>query len=105
MPRSADMHALKNDPRKLLGVGCGATEEDIRKAYLSKIKEYPPERSPVEFEKIRDAYDVLRTPRKRIYAMLDSVDPSASIESLFDGATIKRRFVGPAPWLAALKER
>ena len=35
------------DPRQVLGVAASATEEDIRAAYLLKVKEHPPDRSPV----------------------------------------------------------
>ena len=46
-----------------LGVSATASEEEIRAAYLSKVKEFPPDRSPLEFEAIRDAYDALCDPR------------------------------------------
>ena len=91
--------------RQILGVAPEATDEDIRAAYLRKIKEYPPDRAPVEFERVRDAYDYLRDPRRRARDLLFSEDPLPRLESLLEGQRAQRRFVGPKPWLAAMKEK
>ena len=92
------------DVLAILGVSADAADEEIRAAYLRKVKEHPPDRSPEEFERIRDAYEVLRDPKRRTHFMLLSVDPEAPLPSLFDGRQAARRFVGPQPWLAVLKE-
>lgn len=89
----------------ILGVGLEAGDEEIRAAYLRKVKEFPPDRAPVEFERIRDAYELLRDPRRRTLHMLLSVDPHEPLESLLNGAPVPRKFVGPEPWLAVLKEK
>ncbi len=91
------------DPREVLGVNQDAGEEQIRAAYLSKVKEHPPDRSPEEFERIRDAYDSLRDPRRRMRASLISVDPVAPFASVVEGNARQRRFTGPQPWLEVLK--
>jgi curved DNA-binding protein CbpA len=93
------------DPREVLGVSPTATEEDIRAAYLLKVKEYPPDRSPEQFERIRDAYQMLRDRRQRARHLLFSVDPKAPLASLVDDHPRLRQFVGPQPWLAVLRER
>jgi curved DNA-binding protein CbpA len=38
------------DPYAVLGLGPGAEDEQIRAAYLAKLKQFPPDRSPAEFE-------------------------------------------------------
>jgi len=91
------------DALEILGLSSGATEEDIRAAYLRKVKEHPPERSPEEFEKIRDAYETLRDPRRRMRNLLLAADPGAPLVSLIEGQPSERRFVGPEPWLEVLK--
>lgn len=91
------------DALEILGLADGAGEEEIRAAYLRKVKEHPPERSPEEFEKIRDAYETLRDPRRRMRALLLAGDPTAPLVSLLDGLPPLRRFVGPGPWLEVLK--
>ena len=91
------------DPRQALGVSPDAGDEEIRAAYLRKVKEHPPDRSPEEFERIRDAYDSLRDPRRRMRDTLLSVDPSAPFASTFEVKTPPRRFAGPQPWLEVLK--
>ena len=94
-----------DDPSEILGLSIDASLEQIRAAYLQKVREHPPERFPVEFEKIRDAYEILKDPRKRILTMFAKADPSAPLVSLLAGETAKRRFVGPEIWLAAMKEK
>ena len=92
-------------PYEVLGVSPDADDERIRAAYLGKIKQYPPDRSPAEFEQVRDAYDLLRDRRRRTQHTLFSVDPDAPLESLLVGMDNDRQFAGPGPWLAVLKER
>jgi len=93
------------DPTGVLGVARDATDEDIRAAYLSKVREHPPDRSPEQFEKIRDAYEILRDPRRRLHHRLFSVDPRASLVSVFADDAPPRRFVGPGSWLEVLQGR
>jgi len=93
-----------SDPHAVLGVGPEADDEQIRAAYLCKLKEYPPDRCPAEFERVRDAYELLRDRRRRSQHTLFSCDPEAPLESLLDGTAGERKFAGPEPWLAVLKE-
>jgi len=68
------------------------------------VKEHPPDRSPEEFERIRDAYDSLRDPRRRMRDRLLSVDPFAPFVSIIE-LKARHRFAGPRPWLEVLKEK
>ena len=91
------------DAREVLGVGQDAGEEEIRGAYVRKVKEHPPDRSPEEFERIRDAYDSLRDPRRRMRDRLVSVDPFAPLATAIERKARQRRFAGPQPWLKVLE--
>ena len=91
------------EPREVLGVNEDASEEEIRTAYVRKVKEHPPDRSPEEFERIRDAYDSLRDPRRRMRDRLLSADPFAPLASTIELKKRQRRFAGPQPWLEVLK--
>ena len=93
------------DARQVLGIGYDAGDEEIRAAYLRKIKEHPPETSPEQFEKIRDSYETLRDPRRRARDLLLSADPETPLVSLLDGQKPARRHAGPLPWLQALKQK
>ena len=70
------------DPRQVLEIDAEAGEEEIRAAYLRKVKEYPPDRSPREFERVRDAYEMLRDPRRRTRSLLLAADPRQPLVSL-----------------------
>lgn len=93
-----------DDPYQVLGIPPEAGDEEIRAAYLRKVKEYPPDRAPREFEKVRDAYEILRDPRRRTHYLVLSADPKLPLVSLLEGRTSERRFTGPEPWLAVVRE-
>ena len=95
----------QEDPREVLGIEAEAGDEEIRAAYLRKVKEYPPDRSPREFERVRDAYDMLRDPRRRTRQMLQAADPKQPLASLLDGLKAQRHFTGPEAWLAVSREK
>lgn len=68
-----------NDPYEILGVDNQADEPAIRQRYLELVRQNPPEREPERFAAIRDAYDQLRDPAKRMHSRLfglghDSLD-------------------------------
>lgn len=86
------------DPREVLEIGSEAGDDEIRAAYLRKVKEFPPDRSPREFERVRDAYDQLRDPRRRMRSLL-MVDPKKTLVDLLEGQKFGRRFTGPEAWL------
>jgi curved DNA-binding protein CbpA len=90
---------------EVLGLRAGASEEEIRAAYVSKVKEFPPDRSPKEFEQIRDAYETLRDPRQRFKAALLSTEFTAPLVTLIDSAKQERAFAGPQAWREVLKTK
>ena len=83
-----------DDPRQVLGIPPEAGDEEIRAAYLSKVKEYPPDRAPQEFEKVRDAYETLRDPRRRTRQLLLSADPKQPWFPCSRARASERRFTG-----------
>ena len=93
------------DACRVLGVALEAGNDEIRFAYLQKVKEHSPDRSPREFERVRDAYEMLRDPKQRIRNLLLSANPDQRLVSLLEGRQAERRFTGPAPWLAVLREK
>ena len=61
----------RQDFYKTLGVGRGASPDDIRKSYRKLARKYHPDVNPGDraseerFKKISEAYDVLSDPKKR----------------------------------------
>jgi DnaJ-class molecular chaperone len=105
MANNFDLPILDEDPQNILGVSQDADAGEIRSAYLNKIKEYPPEKCPQEFERVRDAYEILSDPRHRARAMLQSANPATSLATLLDNQKQGRQFVGPDVWLAVMREK
>jgi curved DNA-binding protein CbpA len=85
-------------------VAAGAAPEEVRAAYLQRVKEHPPERSPEMFEQIRDAYQVLSEPYRRAEELLLRDEPAAPLVDLLEESCAERRHVGPGPWLAVLRK-
>jgi len=58
----------------IIGVYIDASDDEIKKAYLKKVKIYTPEQAPDEFQKIRSAFDLINTEKKRIKYQLFNTD-------------------------------
>jgi curved DNA-binding protein CbpA len=54
------------NPFDLLGVAETASDDAIKKAYLRRVREHPPERDPDRFRAIRAAYELIKTHRDRL---------------------------------------
>jgi preprotein translocase subunit Sec63 len=104
MAKNFDLPVINEDPQNILGIAQDAKTEEIRAAYLNKIKEYPPDKSPAEFERVRDAYTILSDPRNRTRMMLQSADPEAPLVALLDNQKQNRQIVGPKAWLDAMQK-
>ena len=48
-----------------LGVARTASTDDIKRAYRSLVRRYPPERAPEAFKRIREAYETIGSPESR----------------------------------------
>jgi hypothetical protein len=64
---------MKN-PYTILGVDPKAGDEEIRKAWLDKVRKFPPETAPEKFREIRQAYDAISTHTLRLRRYLFSTD-------------------------------
>ncbi len=71
------------DPFTVLNVLESASEKEIKTAFLAKVREFPPERSPQQFQAIRDAYEVIKTEKLKLaYQLFHSPE--------IDGDTVYR---------------
>lgn len=63
------------DPYRVLGVEVGASDETIRSAYLTAVRESPPERDRARFESVRAAYEAISDQRRRLAQQLFDCSP------------------------------
>jgi len=106
MNREATPTMTSAEAATALGIAATATDAQVRAAYLAKVTLHPPDRDPEQFERIRDAYQVMRDPRRLVLQIFQGPDPHASFTEVLDKEpTPKRRFVGPDLWMALLKEK
>ena len=53
-------------PFAILDIPEGSDDEEVRKAYLAKVRSFPPERFPEEFKQIRQAYELIASEKDRL---------------------------------------
>jgi curved DNA-binding protein CbpA len=70
------------DPHLILGVSPDVDEAALRRRYLELVRRNPPERCPREFAEIREAYEELRDPVKRIERQVYQVRGSESLDDI-----------------------
>ena len=82
------------NPFDLLGVAEDAGDDAIKKAYLQRVREHPPERNPDRFQAIRAAYEAIKTPKHRLsYRLFHQETPDLAelaVTALRPGDTRRR---------------
>lgn len=53
-------------PYEVLDIADNADDGRVRKAYLAMVRRYPPERFPAEFQRIHQAYELIKTEEDRL---------------------------------------
>ena len=56
------------NPFDVLGVDGAASEGDVKKAYFQMVRKFTPEKHAEQFKQIREAYDLLKDPSRRLEA-------------------------------------
>ena len=70
------------DPYETLGLERGCSDAEIRRRYLELVRQHPPDREPDRFAIIREAYDQLRDPVKRLKAKLFPLKTTDSMDAI-----------------------
>ncbi len=73
---------MKN-PYYLLDLPEECDDQSVKKAYLQKVKRYPPEQHPERFQEIRTAFESIQTHRDRVAFQLFRT-PEPDIPRLFE---------------------
>ena len=68
-----------------LGLTGAPSQQEIRRAYLRKVKEHPPERDREGFERVREAFELLKSGLGEV--VLRGLTPSAVVESRHEEPT------------------
>ena len=80
-------------PFEVLGVDETAGDEAIKRAYLQKVREHPPERDPERFQTIRAAFEAVADHRRRLGYRLfhhELPDVAVLLESLAEARPRRR---------------
>jgi DnaJ-class molecular chaperone len=71
-----------DNPYEVLQVNPNASPEEIRRRYLTLVREHPPERDPERFAAIRAAYDQVRDPVVSLERRLFDLTWTDTLDSL-----------------------
>lgn len=85
------------DPYAVLGVSRDASPQDVRSAYRRKLREHRPESDPEGFQRVRQAYEVLREGGFEYEPVAPAPDPLPR-EPLEAGPVDPRPDAAAAPW-------
>ena len=88
-----------HDPYEVLGLPPDADDETIRKRYLELVRQNPPEREPVRFAAVREAYEQLKDLETRVAKRLFDVDKHLTIGQLIEELACK----SPRPRISLAK--
>lgn len=83
------------DPYRTLSVARDADDATIRTAYLELVRRFSPDRDAERFEQVREAYEAIKTRRKRIEHELFNTD-LPTLEELVEVATTSRPGARPS---------
>ena len=70
---------------EILGVSEDVADEMVKRAYLLKVKQYPPELAPEQFQQIRGAFEAIKDARSRVKYQLFN-QPEADFDKLLERA-------------------
>ena len=70
------------DPHVILGVSPDVDEAALRQRYLELVRQNPPEKCPHQFAEIREAYELLRDPVRRLERQLFQVRGRESLDDI-----------------------
>ena len=60
------MNTSMKTPYEILGISEDCNNDTVKKGYLGMVKQFPPERFPDDFQRIRNAYEKIKTEKDRV---------------------------------------
>lgn len=90
-------------PYEVLEVAEDAPQTEVRKAYLAKLREFPPEKSAEKFQQVTEAYEHIKDEVARanlkVFGMQNFSD-NQRLTDLMVRPKRERNKIGIGPWIA-----
>jgi hypothetical protein len=93
------------NPFYVLKVPHTATDQDVREAYLTAVKRYPPERFPAMFNEINSAYKEIQTQRDRLYRYLFCLPPPRTLAEMIPDMAPQRNALSKEDWMILIRSK
>jgi len=93
-------------PYEALEIAESVDQKEVRRAYLQKIREFPPEKSPVKFQEVTQAYQLIKDETERIRLQIFGMPGRKSNRKLYDllpDPPDQRSKIGIEAWLSFLR--
>lgn len=93
------------DPFTVLGISPLASDDEVRAAWLEAARAHPPDRDPDQFQRVREAYELLRSAENRLKYRLFGRPGILTLTDLarhFEGPPLRMGF---RLWRDVLRER
>jgi curved DNA-binding protein CbpA len=90
----------QDSPHRILGVAANAGADEIRAAYLAKVRQFPPDRDPERFREIHAAYELLNDPLNRARVLVAPPKDKPNLRQLVEAAESQLVRIPPRSLLA-----
>jgi len=91
------------DPYLVLGIdNQNASDESIHQAYLEAVRQYPPDKNPEHFQRIRDSYEMIKSSDDRVKINLFGMEKFQSLSDILPDGT-KRLRAGADMWVTMIE--
>jgi curved DNA-binding protein CbpA len=93
------------NPFYVLKVFHTSTDEEVRNAYISLIREYPPDRSPEKFQEVREAFEEIKHERDRIKRYLAFPRTIDNLSDIIPDKKPERNLLPRSVWNKIIKNK
>jgi len=94
------MSNVVSDAIQMLGLESFPSPEQIRAAYLHRVKLFPPDREPERFREIHAAYQILNDPLAQAKQMLDPPSRQVDLMQVIEGLSQRKANLSVSDLLA-----
>lgn len=91
------------DPYRILNIDTKrVSDEKVHQAYLEAVRRYPPDKNPAGFQRVRDAYEMIKTQEDRTRIDLFGIETKQSLSEILPEGSTRIR-AGIELWISMIE--